>query len=368
MAFQNPLRRRFAAAAKSAGYTPRTRPGRAGRPVGTARPGRGGIPKPKPLATRPKPGLGGTAAAPPKPSIQPAAAPQGQKPEFDKPYYDAVDLAERRETQSLSQLEGQEQGVKHEFGLEDPTNPFSRANAMKRAFLSRMKGRSASLASRGQLYSGAHERAVSRTRREEEQARAELRSSYEAAIGQIGAAKAGVKFATEEERNQAFEDWLARAPEADVELTPEQEAAIDAEPEAEGTPSVAPPVAVGGAPQPTSEPRPQTLAVGVPQPTGPAPRRPPRSLPGGRALVSREKQIAKERAERRAAKLRQKTAERRAKVQTRKREARRAREAAPQAAARAAEGFSRGGGAGMAARPKVKPKPRPKARRGRRRR
>jgi hypothetical protein len=164
-----------------------------------------------------KPGLG---AGPPKKkpprTSAPAAKPVGRSSQPDSAYYDKVDLAAREGESRLGQLEGQEQAVKHDFGIEDPTNPFSRAEGLKRMFLQRFRGRSAGIAAQGHLYSGQHERALARTRRDEEEARAGLRSSYDQAIGQIGAAKAGVKFETEEQRQQAFEDWLARAPESEA--------------------------------------------------------------------------------------------------------------------------------------------------------
>lgn len=161
--------------------------------------------------TGPKPGLG------PQPTTTPKS-PVGQHATPDSQYYNDVDTAKRKEQSSLGQLDDAQQGIEHEYGFTDPTNPFSRVNSMKQAFLARRKSASVALASEGKLYSGTHERAIARTRSEEEAARAELRAAYEAAIRQIGASKAGVKFASEEERNQAFEDYLARAPEADVAL------------------------------------------------------------------------------------------------------------------------------------------------------
>lgn len=158
-----------------------------------------------------KPGLG-AAPAPAK-----AASPTvvGQRAAPDSLYNQQVDTAERKGSSRLAELSGNEQSIRHDFGIDDPTNPFSRVEGQKRAFLAKQKASSALLASQGQLYSGTHERAVARTRLEEEQARAGLRSQYDAAINGIGAAKAGVKFDTEEQRSQAFEDWLARAPEAE---------------------------------------------------------------------------------------------------------------------------------------------------------
>lgn len=169
----------------------------------------------KPGIQRPSGPQAPAPAAPPadKPGV-PAPAPQKAEP--DSGYNQAIDRTNRREQSSLGQLDTAEGAVKRDFGIDDPTDPFSRANALKKTFLARGKAASASLASQGQLYSGTHERALDRTRTQEEAARSDLRKTYEAAINQIGAQRAGVKFGSEEERAQAFEDWLARAPEADV--------------------------------------------------------------------------------------------------------------------------------------------------------
>lgn len=169
----------------------------------------------------PKPGLGPNGKKPkpgvnlPAPAPKPPLEPQPTAP--DSTYNDQVDIATRKERAALGGLDAQEGKVKHEFGIEDPTNPFSRAEGLKRAFLARQQAASAQLASRGQLYSGAHERALARTRLEEEQARAELRSSYEEALNQINQARTGTQFQTEEEKLAAFEKWLQRAPDAEGE-------------------------------------------------------------------------------------------------------------------------------------------------------
>lgn len=209
------------------GYRPR-RPGqsagRAGRPkfgAGAQRlPGVG-----KPGVGAPavqKPGLGQPGAAAAKPAAQPQAA-VGQHAAPDALYNSQVDLANREGESRLTGLTGQERGLKHEFGIGDPSNPFSRVEGMKRMFLARRKAASAGLAAQGQLYSGTHERALSRTRLEEEQSRAQLRSAFDQAMGGIGNAKVASNFQTEEQKNQAFEDWLARAPQAEDLTTPADE-------------------------------------------------------------------------------------------------------------------------------------------------
>lgn len=214
-----------------AAYKPRPKPTLVGTvKKTTAGLGRGQTAKPLPKPGAGKPNLNPNQAkaaklraALGKPIIQETRhvgpAPRAEE---DAGYVNRVDDAEAKGEERLGALGNQEQDIKRDFGIDDPTDPFSRANGLKNAFLARMKAASAGLASQGQLYSGAHERAISRTRREEEEARAELRKSYEAAIGQVGSEKAGVKWATEEEKNQAFEDWLARAPEAEVEVSEDE--------------------------------------------------------------------------------------------------------------------------------------------------
>jgi hypothetical protein len=196
-------------------------------------PGRRRPTKKSPVATINQPGKPTLGPVPKAPMPAPQApALKAQSPEFDPAYFNRIDVTDRKEQGALSALDANEQAVKFDFGIEDPTNPFSRANGLKRAWLARSKASSAGLAHQGQLYSGAHERAGARMRFGEEQDRAALRASYEGAIGQIGAQRAGVKFSSEEERAQAFEDWLARAPEADAPITEEAAAPGGAAPKA----------------------------------------------------------------------------------------------------------------------------------------
>lgn len=201
----------------TAPYRPRgkKKPVLTAKPVGKLTAGLGkNAPKPTGFKPAPsKPNLG----APPAPAAAPKPAePVGQHAAPDSLYNDTITNVDKNERDTITGLDAKEVAVKNDFGIDDPSNPFSRANGLKRAFLARQKGVSAGLASQGQLYSGAHERALSRTRFEEAQARDELRRSYEAAIGSIGAEKAGVKFNSEQDRLAAFESWLQRAPDADA--------------------------------------------------------------------------------------------------------------------------------------------------------
>lgn len=195
---------------------PKTKPRRRGGRRGTVKPGSKGL---GPGALPSKPSLGSKPGAPaaPRPGMAPRAAvrPKPHRASPDSLYNREVDTANRQGESRLGNLGQQEQSIRFDFGIDDPTNPNSRIEGLKRAYLARSKAASVGLANQGQLYAGAHERALSRTRMEEEQARADLRRQFDTAITGIGAEKAGVKFDTEEQKNQAFEDWLARAPESE---------------------------------------------------------------------------------------------------------------------------------------------------------
>jgi hypothetical protein len=88
-------------------------------------------------------------------------------------------------------------------------------SGLKKAYLNRRKTASAGLAAQGQGYSGAHERALARTRQEEEAAYNELRNAYMAAVSSLSEKERETKYSSEEARDAAFKEWLDRAPEAD---------------------------------------------------------------------------------------------------------------------------------------------------------
>lgn len=147
---------------------------------------------------------------------KPQAKPRGEGFQPDSLYNEDIGAINTHTTEALNNIAGEKQNVEHTFGINDPTNPMSRMEGLKRAFLARRKGASAGLASQGQLYSGAHERALSRTRLEEEQAKNDLYTAYQKAIGGLTQSEQETKYGSEEARRQAFEEWLQRAPEADA--------------------------------------------------------------------------------------------------------------------------------------------------------
>lgn len=163
----------------------------------------------------------------PRPALGPAPAPAipakpavvGQHMVPDSTYNDVIGHINTGETQSLNQLGGQETKINQDYGITDPTDPLNRAAALKKAFLNNYRGAGASLAAQGHLYSGAHERALARTRAQYDQDYHDLYQAWQGAIQGIGTQREAVKYQSEGDRLQAFQDWLARAPAAE-DITP----------------------------------------------------------------------------------------------------------------------------------------------------
>lgn len=189
--------------------TKRKRPhvvGHAGRP--SVVPPRGFRPAPA------APNLGTPAPAAPAPAAPAAPAPRARQFVPDAAYNDQMDTLKRTSTYNETQWKNQERTVRHDFGIDDPTDPFSRMAGLKKLYLNKARGTSASLAAQGHLYSGAHERGLANVRFEREHATADLRKNYDAQLKSIADARQRGQFAAEGQKGQAFLDWLARQPDA----------------------------------------------------------------------------------------------------------------------------------------------------------
>lgn len=87
--------------------------------------------------------------------------------------------------QSLTSLAGQEINTRQDYGIDDPTNPFSRARQLQQQFQSQRQGATNSFAARGQLYSGALSRRQNTVRSGYEQGQDELLRGYQSALAGI---------------------------------------------------------------------------------------------------------------------------------------------------------------------------------------
>lgn len=121
----------------------RIRPVMKGTPMSSTRP---------PRAITPMPGL-----KPPVRATPPAAArpPAAQSLPFDPVYQAQVADLNRQQALAQSNIQYQTGQVKQEYGFDDPSNPFSRAAMLQRAYTQGQQATTGGMASRGQLYSGA---------------------------------------------------------------------------------------------------------------------------------------------------------------------------------------------------------------------
>lgn len=128
----------------------------------------------------------------------------------DSGYNDAVSLAKRNYEAALGGYDKAERETEHEFGFNDPTNPFSRVNEAKRTFLGRGKAITASTAARGHLYSGIHQARRDANLREEDKHMAAQRRAYEERLDAIRTGRATAASTREEEELRARMDSMTR--------------------------------------------------------------------------------------------------------------------------------------------------------------
>lgn len=83
---------------------------------------------------------------------------------FNAGYENAVNAANQQRTDAYSGAASERYGIENQYGLNNSDNPLSQAAQMERAFRQRTMGTGNTLAARGQLYSGALERAQSSNR------------------------------------------------------------------------------------------------------------------------------------------------------------------------------------------------------------
>lgn len=174
------------AARQAAAAPPKGIPAAPAPPKGVPRPGSVGVP-----ATTP--------AAPAAPQFSP-----------DSGYNDALSLAHRQYLNTIGGLDTAERTTRYDYGFDDPTNPFSRVNDLKRDFL--MKGNYIGnlAAASGQLYSGSRQNSLNVNNRNQDESYAALQAAYRAALDQISGQRTGAGNAEEAASLQAFQEAMAR--------------------------------------------------------------------------------------------------------------------------------------------------------------
>lgn len=136
----------------------------------------------------------------------PNLAAQGATP-FDAGLTGSLNTARTNYQNTLAGIAAQEPMVRRRYGFTeqgqiDPSNPFGRAQLLKRSYDQSQRGTTNSLAARGQLYSGALQR-----RKEDNQFNYQANdAALRGAFGQEMAGLSAARFAAENQFNQAKND------------------------------------------------------------------------------------------------------------------------------------------------------------------
>lgn len=149
-------------------------------------------------------------AGDPKASL-PGAKPPPAAPPID-PIYDAqVGTANRRRDDALAFLDQDERTAIRTFGLDDTSDPFSRARMLQRSYEQRRLGNTNSMAARGQLYSGALQNQQNETEFQRLRGVDSLRKEQDDILARIRQRRAGVNAGHEEDIIAAGSDRIGRA-------------------------------------------------------------------------------------------------------------------------------------------------------------
>jgi hypothetical protein len=108
-----------------------------------------------------RPNRGPNRPGPNRPPIPPPGPPAGQNaPQPWNAQYETTMGGIRRDQADLqAQNAYQRQGIEQEYGFNDTADPYSRANLLQKSYREGQLGTTNSMAARGQLYSGATQRA-----------------------------------------------------------------------------------------------------------------------------------------------------------------------------------------------------------------
>lgn len=165
-------------------------------------------PPPQPPSAPPKGAPIGAPPAAPTPPAAPAA------PTFtpDSIYNNDVDIAQKSHDTTIGQIGEDERKTKFEFGLDDPTNPFSRAAEQKRITLAAGNRSNTVFGSMSnQIGSGAYQRAIERNRLNDERSMAALRSAYADALERLKRAKTAADTKLEQDKADALKAAIGRS-------------------------------------------------------------------------------------------------------------------------------------------------------------
>ncbi|WP_259314925.1 hypothetical protein [Capillimicrobium parvum] len=145
-------------------------------------------------------------------STQPGAPP-GEVVPFDAALTAQLNGADLNYGNTLAALAAQEPIIQRSFGYQDdgsidPNNPFSRAQLLQRAYQQTQRGTGNRYAARGQLYSGALQRAQSDNQFNYQAQDAMLRGSYAQQLAELAGLQADAANTRNNQRSDAYENWV----------------------------------------------------------------------------------------------------------------------------------------------------------------
>lgn len=139
---------------------------------------------------------------------------QGTSP-FDSWLTAAQNQARTHYQNTIAGLAAQEPIIRRRFGFTeageiDPSNPFGRAQLMKRSYDQQQRGTSNALAARGQLYSGALQRQKNENQFRYQANDQALRGEYGQQMAGLSAARFAAQNQLSQALNNAYFGWLDR--------------------------------------------------------------------------------------------------------------------------------------------------------------
>lgn len=125
--------------------------------------------------------------------VQPPAPPPQAQP-VDPAAEQRKILIQQQLGDTNASIDQQETDLKRQYGLDDPTDPFSRAALLKQSYQNRVRGTGNSYAAQGQLYSGAIQNAQNANATNYQQGTDALRKAQDAQIGNLERQRAAAIF------------------------------------------------------------------------------------------------------------------------------------------------------------------------------
>lgn len=138
-------------------------------------------------------------------------APAGAPLPFDPIYEGQVGINTTSFNNTNVGLDQEQSGAVRSYGLDDPSDPFSRAALLKQVWQQRGRASGNSLAARGQLYSGAYQNAQNANALGQEQGLDSLRKGQNAVLANIAARRASARTGRDQGNLDAFSAAIGRA-------------------------------------------------------------------------------------------------------------------------------------------------------------